>query len=100
MAKSQSYICRNYNISKALESLESLGFLIITLCGRLHILSSWNLLNFHVQTAKVVVVAAERERNRLRFSEKEAEGEGQELAQKKAQLMVSSRWASYLDSLC
>ena len=39
----------------------------------------------------MVVVAVERERRQLRFSEKATEGEGQELAQKKAQLMVSSR---------
>jgi len=45
-----------------------------------------------VQTAKVVLVAVERERKQLRFSEKEAEGEGQELAQKRAQLMVSSQY--------
>lgn len=46
-----------------------------------------------MQTAKVVVVAVDRERKQLRFSEKEAEGEGRELAQKKAQLMVSSHRA-------
>lgn len=52
-----------------------------------------------MQTAKVVVVAVDRERKQLRFSEKEAEGEGRELAEKKAQLMVSSQYVPSLFSL-
>lgn len=52
------------------------------------VFSSYSL-KLGMQTAKVVVTAVERERKQLRFSEKEAEGEGQELAQKRAQLMVS-----------
>lgn len=42
------------------------------------------------QTAKAMVIGIERERRQLRLSEKVAEGEGQELAQKKALLMVRS----------
>lgn len=55
------------------------------------VVCSTDFFQYHLQTAKVVVVAVERERRQLRFSEKATEGEGQELAQKKAQLMVSSR---------
>ena len=56
-----------------------------------NVICSTDFFHHHLQTAKVVVVAVERERRQLRFSEKATEGEGQELAQKKAQLMVSSR---------
>lgn len=58
-------------------------------------MSFWDSLKIFMQTAKVVVVAVERERKQLRFSEKLAEGEGQELAQKRAQLMVSLHCALF-----